>query len=103
MGPPHPSGTPHRHPWTLPGHPWLSPGAHGSAGGIRPQFRNPNNNPIIVSILPGGAESIRDGGEGVQAIPPDAGSFNKKPKTLGRDKKENVKETFLYQTGVADS
>ena len=52
---PAPSGTPH-------GHPWAPLGTHRSAGGgagTRPEFRNPNNNPIIVSILPGDAALIR--------------------------------------------
>ena len=62
-----PSGTPR-------GHPWAPLGAYRSAGGggTRPEFRNPNNNPIIVSILPGGAELIREAGKGVHAIPPNA-------------------------------
>ena len=47
-----------------PGPPWVPLGAHGSpGGGTRSEFRNQKtNNPIIVSILPGGAELIRDGG-----------------------------------------
>ena len=64
IGPPHPSGTPHRHPWAPPEHPWLPLVPMGPrAGGTPPEFRNPNNNPIIVSILPRGAE-FGLGGEG---------------------------------------
>ena len=62
---PAPSDTPHPHLIGTPRHPWLPPGAHGIGGGDAPEFRNPINNPIIVSIiLPRGAEFGRDGGEG---------------------------------------
>ena len=67
MGPPRALGDASWSPLGTPGPPSAPLRAHGSpggGGGTRPEFRNPNNNPIIVSILPGGAEFIRDGGEG---------------------------------------
>jgi hypothetical protein len=65
MGPPRPLGSgpwPPGPPQGTPGHRWQ----HGEEGegGISPKLRNPNNNPIIVSVLPGVAELIRDGGGG---------------------------------------
>ena len=71
-----PLGDGSREPLGIPGYPWVPMGAPGE--GTRPEFRNPNNNPIIVSILPGGAELIRDGGEGGPSHSAKRGIFNKK-------------------------
>ena len=75
MGPPHPLVTPHRHPWA----PLVTPGAHGRAGGVHvPNSAKKTIIRLLASILPGGAECIRDGGKEGPSLPPDAGFFSKK-------------------------
>ena len=66
-------------PLGTPGYPPVPMGPRGGRV-YAPQFRNPNNNPIIVSILRRGAEFGTEV-EGVQAIPPTAEFFNKKSPT----------------------
>ena len=73
--PPLPSRAPARPPPLPPVPARMNPALALPWGGTPPEFRNPNNNAIIVSILPRGAEF---GMGGVQAIPPDAEFFNKK-------------------------
>ena len=87
---PAPSDAPHPHLIGNPRHPWLPPGAHGTTGGrayggrggYAPEFRNPNNNPIIVSILPRGAE-FGMGGEGGPSNSANRQMFQSKKADLG--------------------
>ena len=73
MGPPHPSGTPHWHPWAPPGHPWLPLVPMGARGGRGVHVPNPATQKPIITIIqllfqffPG----VRNSGWGGRGIAP---------------------------------